>query len=337
MKRGYDSLVPTGSSSKRSKDALVEIPRTSSLSSPIVKLTGHSGGVHSCKFNHDGTTLASAGANKEIFLWNVFGDTDNYGTLSGHRHTVQDCVWSHDSAYLASCSADKSVKWWDSSTGTCIRSFVEHRSYVNGVDTSNSNSHLVASCGDDRNVKLWDANRTKKATHSFKHPFETTSVAFSSKLLNENLVFSGSVDGIVRAWDLRKEMALFQLQDRLSPSIVSGLSVVGNSLVSYHGDGQLLQWDTSFFVPGNRLKKKFIGATHNRDSLLIKCGASTSMVGVGASDHSLCIWNSDTPQEFTYRLPGHRGPVMDVDFHPSQSIVASCSLDKTVFLGELAL
>lgn len=37
-----------------------------------------------------------------------------------------------------------------------------------------------------------------------------------------------------------------------------------------------------------------------------------------------------------YYLPGHKGSVNDVIFHPTDSIVASCGSDKQIYLGELS-
>ena len=36
-----------------------------------------------------------------------------------------------------------------------------------------------------------------------------------------------------------------------------------------------------------------------------------------------------------YKLPGHKGCVMEVDFHPEEPIIVSASMDKTLFLGEI--
>jgi len=40
--------------------------------------------------------------------------------------------------------------------------------------------------------------------------------------------------------------------------------------------------------------------------------------------------------EELYYLPGHKGAVTEVDFHPSEPILASASSDTTVYLGEIA-
>ena len=34
-------------------------------------LTGHADAVHGCKFNPEGTAIASASHDKHLFLWNV--------------------------------------------------------------------------------------------------------------------------------------------------------------------------------------------------------------------------------------------------------------------------
>ena len=46
-------------------------------------LTGHSGEVFGVKFSPDGTVLASCSHDKYLFLWNVYGECDNYMVLKG--------------------------------------------------------------------------------------------------------------------------------------------------------------------------------------------------------------------------------------------------------------
>ena len=50
--------------------------RTSSLDAPIMLLEGHEAGVHCVKFSPDGSTVATAGADKLLHLWNVRGDCE---------------------------------------------------------------------------------------------------------------------------------------------------------------------------------------------------------------------------------------------------------------------
>lgn len=58
--------------------------------------------------------------------------------------------------------------------------------------------------------------------------------------------------------------------------------------------------------------------------------------------HSLCVVAmfvsaaAAATCEVEYALPGHKGSVNEVVFHPKEPIVGSCSNDRTIFLGELA-
>lgn len=46
-------------------------------------LTGHSGEVFGVKFSPDGSVLASCSHDKHLYLWNVYGECDNYMVLKG--------------------------------------------------------------------------------------------------------------------------------------------------------------------------------------------------------------------------------------------------------------
>lgn len=69
--------------------ALVEkqnIVRSSSLLAPTMLLTGHQAAVYTLKFDPSGLQLASAGADRGIFLWNIKGECENYNVLRGHKN-----------------------------------------------------------------------------------------------------------------------------------------------------------------------------------------------------------------------------------------------------------
>ena len=49
-------------------------PRSSNMEAPIMLLTGHGGEVYTAKFHPSGNLLASAGFERQIYLWNVYGE-----------------------------------------------------------------------------------------------------------------------------------------------------------------------------------------------------------------------------------------------------------------------
>tara|TARA_B110000208_G_C11614579_1_gene374874 strand:+ start:350 stop:508 length:159 start_codon:yes stop_codon:yes gene_type:complete len=48
----------------------------------------------------------------------------------------------------------------------------------------------------------------------------------------------------------------------------------------------------------------------------------------------LNIWDVQTGA-LTYKLPGHSGAVTDVAWHPTEPILASCSTDMSIYMGEI--
>lgn len=89
--------------------------------------------VLSFRFSPDGKHCASGSHDKDIFLWEVYGDCVNYGVLKGHKQAVLEVAWTPDSVNIWSCSADKLVFLWDAETGKRIKKCAGHSSFVNSV------------------------------------------------------------------------------------------------------------------------------------------------------------------------------------------------------------
>ena len=114
---------------------------------------------------------------------------------------------------------------------------------------------------------------------------------------------------------------------------------------------------TELWQPRTTLK----GAPHGFDKNLIKGslknntltsrsnGTNAMLVASGSSDRTAVIWQLDNISKdntshisdanpptayIKYKLPGHQGTVNQVDFHPTQPILLSCSTDKSLILGE---
>ena len=90
---------------------------------------------------------------------------------------------------------------------------------------------------------------------------------------------------------------------------------------------------------------KLNGALHGLDKSLIKTcwspDSSRIASGSGSNDRTVNIWKlyhkskGVMDSEVEYKLPGHLGAVNQVDWHPEEPVVVSCSSDHKVILGEL--
>lgn len=97
------SLVPAQESKKLRSEIVAYAAkskkpetRSSSLFAPIILLTGHESEVFACKFSPDGSILASAGHDRKILLWNVYGECENWSTLVGHGGAILDLKFNKD-------------------------------------------------------------------------------------------------------------------------------------------------------------------------------------------------------------------------------------------------
>eukprot|EP01102_Stenamoeba_stenopodia_P023295 TRINITY_DN998_c0_g1_i1.p1 TRINITY_DN998_c0_g1~~TRINITY_DN998_c0_g1_i1.p1 ORF type:complete len:402 (-),score=98.01 TRINITY_DN998_c0_g1_i1:1082-2164(-) len=336
--------------SKKTKTDLVEITqRFSSLLAPIMELTGHQGHVYTTKFNPDGNLLASASFDKKIFIWNVYGECENTAVLEGHKNAVLDANWSPDGHAIYSASADKSVILWDVETASRLRKFTGHTAVVHCAsmapkETKNvtGNSYVFVSASDDQRLKLWDT-RAKTCQKTITTKFPNTSVCFHT---SGDSFFSGGVDNEIKYWELRKTSGplasanpstAFGLKNHGDTITGLAMNADGSYLLSNAMDSTVRTWDVRPFVEGSRNIKVYYGAQHHSgEKGLLRCSWSPdgSKIAAGSSDRFVTIWSTKT-DEILYQLPGHKGTVNDVQFHPTEPIIASCGNDRTIYLGEI--
>lgn len=233
---------------------------------------------------------------------------------------------------LISASSDKTGCLWDVETGESIKKLRNHKAVVNACAVATRTQHLYATAGDDGNVKLWDSRKKSPAFNLSNGGVPVTAVQFGP---GDQQVFSGGVDNVIKAWDLRTSSATYQLVGHTDTVTGLRLSPDETHLLSNAMDETVRIWDIKPFSQ-NRLVKQFEGATHGNEKQLIRCAWSPdgARVVAGGGDRSVNVWDVVT-RRLLYKLPGHKGAVIDVDFHPKEPIIASAGADKQIFLGEV--
>jgi Prp8 binding protein len=117
----------------------------------------------------------------------------------------------------------------------------------------------------------------------------------------------------------------------------TALSPDGSYILSNAMDNTVRIWDVRPFAAGDRCLKRFEGAPHGYEKNLVKPAWSKdgSRIACGSADRSVVVWDTTT-RKILYKLPGHKGCVNEVAFHPTEPILASCSTDRQIFLGEIS-
>ncbi|KAF7990258.1 hypothetical protein HCN44_000063 [Aphidius gifuensis] len=343
-KRKRDDVLALVPASKRTKNevavssnrdkAVIQSgpPRTSSLMSPIMLLEGHGGDIFSLEFHPDGQYLASTGFDRQIFIWNVYGECENIGVMSGHSGAILDMHFSADGSNLYTASTDMTLGLWDFIAGVRIKKLKGHTGFVNSVGSARRGLVQLCSGSDDSTIKIWDP-RKRGQCYTLDNTYQVTSVTFND---TAEQVISGGIDNDIKVWDLRKNSVLYKLKGHTDTITGLSLSPDGSYVLSNSMDNSLRIWDVRPFAPFERCVKIFSGHQHNFEKNLLRCAWSPdgSKVSCGSADRYHYIWDT-TSRRILYKLPGHNGSVNDVDFHPKEPIVCSGSSDKQVFIGEI--
>ncbi|XP_013413134.2 U5 small nuclear ribonucleoprotein 40 kDa protein [Lingula anatina] len=307
-------------------------PRTSNLLAPIMLLSGHEGEIFTSKFSPDGTMLASAGFDRLIYFWNVYGECENFAVLKGHSGAVMELNFSTDGSQLVTCATDKTIALWDIEVGGRIKRLKGHTSFVNSCNLARRGPQLICSGSDDGSIKLWDS-RKKHAIQTFQNTYQVTSLTFND---TAEQVISGGIDNELKVWDLRKNDILYKMRGHTDTVTGMELSPEGSYLLTTAMDNTVRVWDVRPFAPQERCVKIFTGNQHTFEKNLLRCSWSPdgSKVSAGSGDRFVYVWDTTT-RRILYKLPGHAGSVNEVDFHPTEPIVLSCSSDKNIYLGEI--
>jgi len=309
--------------------------RRSGLQAPNMLLSGHESAIFSLCFDSAGKNICSGSMDSKIFLWEVYGDCRNYNVLQGHKNAIMEVKWITSSPLIISASADKTAAMWDANKGTRIRKYTDHTGIVNSCSIARDFPTVFSTGSDDTTSVLWDT-RNKRSVQSYYHDYQITSVCLSN---DGQHLYTGGIDSIIRRWDVRNssepDLLLHGHDD-----IVTGLSISpdGSYLLSNAMDATVKSWDVRPFIAdeSKRCRNTYLGATHGAEKNLLRCSWSPdqSMVTCGSANRCVNIWDASS-SKLLYCLGGHKGSVNDAIFHPTEPIVASCSTDKQIYLGEL--
>jgi eukaryotic-like serine/threonine-protein kinase len=281
--------------------------------------------VNSLAFSPDGQSLASAGGDGAIKVWNVQTGRLIRTLEQAHRGYACSVAFHPEGKHLVSVGEDKQVKVWDLTTGKKVFNcpcdgvhfyLTAHVAAFSPLD----GRQLVAGCGGD--VMVWDWT-TGQHLHTFAGDGKNRiSVAFSR---DGRRLASGNWAGSVKLWDAEAfgDEPLCTFPKTSHPIGALAFDKDGGRLASASFNRRVDLWDTG---TGRHVRSLphttglVVGVAFSPDGLRLASAGE---------DKTVRLWDPATGRE-VLGLRGHDGLCACLAFSSDGGRLASAGEDKTI-------
>lgn len=299
----------------------------------VTRVLGPPGAMQAVAFSPHGHTMAAAGQDPAIRLWDIAraGHPSRLGRrLAGDTATVFSLAFSPSGQTLASGSQDRTVRLWNMANragpvpwGPPLRGPATVYSVAFSRD-----GNLLATGGADGAVRLWDVTNPRQP-RPLGSPLRLASgtvqsVAFSP---DGHLLAAGGTAGSVRVWSVTSPAHAVPA----GPSLPAGpgtvfsvaFSPAGTTLAAGNADGQVWLFDTRNPAHIIEAGRPLTGPTTWVNSVAFS--PDGIRLAAGSSDSKVWVWNLTTRQ-VTTTLP-QPAPVTSVVFLHNDTTLATSGTD----------
>ena len=222
-------------------------------------IQAHAGAAHVARFNTGGRYLLTGGSDQQIHLWNAkTGASDELDTkgrsaciqrYSAHSYEILCLDIAPDSLRFASAGPDRAIMLWDVATGQVFRRFHSHTGRIHDVKFGGAREEgsLLYAAGSDKVLRAFDL----RASNAWRPILEAREAhdAILTLALTPGSVHTGSVDGVLRTYDVRMGELRSDTLDEPITSLTpgkDGVTMLVSQLASTHrlmdlADGTQLQ------------------------------------------------------------------------------------------------
>jgi WD40 repeat protein len=292
----------------------------------------HGSSLQAVAFSPDGKTLATAGTDDTIRIWDVATGKEVKGVKGQNRQPMQ-VYFSPDGKTLLSAGYDGAINLIDVATGKTERTFgAQAKSRIQAAAWS-ADKKVLATSGADGIVRLWDPATGQEVKQLAGERTPATGLALSPD--GKRLAWQGSNPGI-RILDVESGKELRKLEAKGSTPFATGR--LGAERLAFSPDGKLLVaagynspptlWDVD---AGKQLRN--LGDQYN-SGMVVAFSPSGKVVAAAGTDRSVRIWGVATGKELR-RLEGTAGSAAAIAFSPDGKLLAAVGPDQAVRVWDL--
>ena len=300
------------------------------LGAQQLTLAGHSLKLYTATFSADGSTVATASADRTARLWDAHTG-ELRATLTGHGGNVYGARFSPDGKTVATACEDSVARLFRTSDGSLLRALRGHRGPVLVAEFS-PDGRLLATGSTDRTLRLWDVESGALIATGPEGPGALGAVQFSpdGRLVATAVGWflqDASPDNSVALWSVPGAHLVRRWKAHDRPVATAFFSPDGKLLLTASADRTAKVTDVS---TGALLHTLSGHSGPVRVAVFSPDGARIASAG---DDRTVRLWNSRTGA-LIIPMQGHDAPIHALAFSRDGSRLASGGDDAQAILWD---
>lgn len=278
--------------------------------------------VHTLAFDPVDSNVLLGVSGDTVTLWN-WPDGRRLFDLA-HEEQINSAEFSPDGKRIVSASDDRSCQLWDVKTGRPIGEKLNHNVEVRSASFS-SDGELIASLAGEQLI-IWSTKEKVLRKYTLAHRRRVSCACFAPDNL---VVFSGTEDGVVQAWNLRNGKPLGEPIREEGGIVSMSMDDRGKKLLVTTTDAAVRVWRAP---ARNPLASRF---AHKAGIQSIHVSGDGKILLTTSDDDTARLWNLEDIKQ-TPKSLAHKAAVLSGALTRNAQYAITGSADRTARLWQTA-